>query len=320
MSVPKFGDWFRAIPDFLRLRFGAPTGRVALLADSKAISLAAARSGALTGFEASAHTWPDPVPRPESTDGAADLKFGSKGLFTSRLRQLHAVGSRPFARVIVDAVNGSVMALRLVGGQELQRLRTGRLLRETLEHNQGELFPTLQGVWRWEVLTPNLELAPEGEADSFLVVGLAENYCSAVETWAEFQGLGLDSIVPLPLVIARWIAGAVPNAVVVGSFEARRAFRMVLVNGAVRLLELLGSPYDEWTDFEAHVSDLAAAGGLPVTDLAWLSWGGSEEREGIHRLEGPILNRLGGEKLPSGATADPRTVLLAWAATTPRFF
>ena len=170
------------------------------------------------------------------------------------------------------------------------------------------------------MLTPNLSPAPEGEADSFLVVGLAENYCSAVETWAEFQGMGLDGMVPLPLAIARWIAGPVPNAVVLGAFEARRAFRMVLGRGAVKLLELLGSPFDEWSDFHAHAFDLARAGGLKETDLVWLRWGTGEDREGITPLDGPILNRLGGDKLAGGTAADPRTVLLAWAASTPRFF
>ncbi|MBS0659158.1 MAG: hypothetical protein JSR82_13025 [Verrucomicrobia bacterium] len=233
-AVPKISDWLACFGAYLRFQAGPRTGLAAIYADPQRALLGVAdRSGGLLGFDGTAHEWPEPPPRPESMETGGD-----RGVFSSRLRKAFpGLGPRPAVRVLADAPGGSGIVMRFYTAGERVTIRSGALLRDTLEHNAAEIFAGLSGSWRWAVLSPDLRPAGEGESAHFLVAGLAEAYAAAVEGWTQTQGLILDEIAPAPLAVLGWLAERLPHVAAVGVLRSLR-FRVVLLAGAIAYFEL----------------------------------------------------------------------------------
>lgn len=322
-AVPKISDWFACFGAYLRFQAGPRTGLAAIYADPQRALLGVAdRAGTLLGFDSTAHEWPEPPPRPESMEAG-----GNRAVFSSRLRKAFpALGTRPAVRILADAPGGSGIVMRFYTAGERVTIRSGALLRDTLEHNASEIFAGLSGTWRWAVLSPDLRPAGEGEAAHFLVVGLAEAYAAAVEGWTRTQGLILDEIAPAPLAVLGWLAERLPHVAAVGVLRSLR-FRVVLLGGAIAYFELLKNPYEGWEEF-THAAWLAAeSAGLDPATLPFVHWGEGEPlMPSVLALRGEELARLGGGPLRSLSAGSPlpppaaETYLLSWAATTPALF
>lgn len=322
-AVPKISDWLACLGAYLRLQAGPRTGLAAIYADPQRALLGVADgAGRLLGFDGTAHEWPEPPPRPETSEGGGD-----RAVFSSRLRKAFpALGSRPAVRLLADAPGSGGVVMRFYSAGERVTIRSGALLRDTLEHNAAEIFAGLSGAWRWAVLTPDLRPAGDGESPHFLVIGLSEAYASSVEGWAQAQGLLLDEIAPAPLAVLAWLAERLPNVAAVGVLRALR-FRVVLVGGAIGYFELLKNPYEGWEEFTHAAWHAAEAGGLDPAALPFVHWGEGEPlMPSVVPLRDEELARLGGGPLPLaggvGRTGHPapEMYLLAWAAAAPSLF
>lgn len=318
--APKISDWLASFGAYLSFRAGPATGTAAIYTDpQRAILGVADRSGALLGFDSTAHEWPEPPPRPEAPESGGD-----RGIFCSRLKKAFpALGARPAVRLLVDAPGGGGIVMRFYSAGERVTIRSGALLRDTLEHNASEIFAGLTGTWRWAVLDPALGPATDGESAHFLVVGLSESYAASAEAWTRSQGLILDELVPAPLALLCWLAERLPNAAAVGVLRSLK-FRVVLVGGVLHYFELLKNPYEGWEEFAHAAWHAAEAGGVDPQTLPFVHWGDGEPlMPSVTPLRGEDLARIGGGSLPGiGGAArlqnpPAEMYLLAWAASAP---
>lgn len=322
-ALPQLSDWLASFGAYLSLRSGPPTGMAAIYAEPNRATLGVAdRQGRLLGFDSTAHEWPEPPPRPETPESGGD-----RAIFRSRLgKAFPALGARPAVRVIADAPGGSGIVMRFYSAGERVTIRSGALLRDTLEHNPSEIFAGLTGAWRWAVLDPSLGPAADGESSHFLVAGLSDAYCASVEAWARSQDLVLDDLVPAPLALLCWLAERLPNAAGVAVLRALR-FRVVIVGGVIHYFELLKNPYEGWEEFHHAALHAAESHGFDPAALPFVHWGEGEPlMPSVVPLRGEELMRIGGGTLPGIGGASrlqnptPEMYLLAWAAAAPALF